>query len=52
MTSKALDYLSMTGSILIFCVGVNLIFGKKFEVANMLPVLLVAVLFAYLPWFN
>ncbi len=52
LTSKALDYLSMTGSILIFCVGVNLIFGKKFEVANMLPVLLVAVLFAYLPWFN
>lgn len=52
LTSRALDYLSMTGSILIFCVGVNLIFGKKFEVANMLPVLLVAVLFAYLPWFN
>lgn len=37
--------LSFIGSALIFCVGVNVAFGKKFNVGNMLPALLVAVLF-------
>ncbi len=50
MTGEALAYLSMVGSILIFCIGVNLIWGTKFRVANMLPSLLFAVLAAYLPW--
>lgn len=31
--------LSFLGSILIFCVGVNLAFGNRFRVANMLPAL-------------
>lgn len=43
MTASALDNLSLTGSMLIFCVGVNLIWGKKIKVANMLPTLLIAV---------
>ena len=43
MTPAALDNLSLTGSMLIFCVGVNLIWGKKIKVANMLPTLIVAV---------
>lgn len=43
MTQSALDNLSLTGSMLIFCVGVNLIWGKKVKVANMLPTLLIAV---------
>lgn len=34
--------LSFVGSALIFCVGVNLVFGNKFKVANMLPALLIA----------
>jgi len=34
---------------LIFCVGVNLLFGKRIRVANLLPALLVAVAFAALP---
>lgn len=34
--------LSFVGSSLIFCVGINLIFGSKFKVANMLPSLLIA----------
>ena len=46
MTDTALSYLSMTGSMLIFCVGVNLIWGKKFSVANMLPTLIFAVIAA------
>ncbi|GAA5348129.1 DUF554 domain-containing protein [Streptococcus uberis] len=48
MTVTALANISMIGSILIFCVGLNLIWGKKIRVANMLPALLFAVLVAYL----
>lgn len=51
MTQKALDNLSRCGSIMIFCVGVNLVWGKKFRVANMLPGLVLAVACAFLPWF-
>lgn len=51
MTQKALDNLSLCGSIMIFCVGVNLVWGKKFRVANMLPGLALAVVCAFLPWF-
>lgn len=51
MTQRALDNLSLCGSIMIFCVGVNLVWGKKFRVANMLPGLVLAVACAFLPWF-
>lgn len=44
MTETALNNLSLTGSILIFCVGVNLIWGKKINVANMLPTLLISMM--------
>lgn len=47
MTEQALSNLSLTGSILIFCVGVNLIWEKKIKVANMLPALIVAVAWAF-----
>lgn len=50
MTEKAVSYLSLIGSVLIFCVGVNLVWGKKLRVANMLPAVVLAVLAAYLPW--
>ena len=50
MTTLAVSYLSMIGSILIFCIGVNLIWGKKLNVANMLPAMLLAIVAAYLPW--
>ena len=46
MTDTALSYLSMTGSMMIFCLGVNLIWDKKFSVANMLPTLIFAVIAA------
>lgn len=49
LTELAIAYLSLIGSILIFCVGVNLVWGKKLRVANMLPAVLFAVLAAYLP---
>ena len=44
MTELALKNLSCVGSALIFCVGVNLMFGQKIRVANLLPALVVAVL--------
>ena len=51
MTPAALNNLSLVGSVLIFCVGVNLVWGKKIRVADMLPSLVFAVACAYLPWF-
>ena len=50
MTDAAIANLSLIGSVLIFCVGVNLVWGKRLRVANMLPAVLLAVLAAYLPW--
>lgn len=50
MTGAAVSYLSLIGSTLIFCVGVNLVWGKKLRVANLLPAVLLAVIAAYLPW--
>ena len=50
MTDLAIAYLSLIGAILIFCVGLNLVWGKKVRVANMLPALVLAVLAAYLPF--
>lgn len=47
MTEAALANLSLVGSMLIFCVGINLIWGKLFKVANMLPAIVVAVIWAF-----
>ena len=44
MTEPALDRLSFVGSILIFCVGLNILQEKKIRVANLLPALVVAAL--------
>lgn len=49
MTGEALANLSLIGSILIFCVGLNLVWGKKIRVANLLPALVIAVIIAFLP---
>lgn len=48
MTEQAISNLSLIGSILIFCVGVNLVWGKKIKVANILPAILFAIAFAFL----
>ena len=50
MTEAALTNLSIVGSILIFCVGVNLIWGKKIRVANLLPAILLAVAVSFVPF--
>ena len=46
MTEAELANLSLVGSVLIFCVGINLVFGKKVKVANFLPALIIAVIWA------
>lgn len=49
MTDSALAGLSLVGSILIFCVGVNLVWDTKLRVANMLPAIIIAPLLTFLP---
>lgn len=46
LTEAAIDNLSLVGSMMIFCVGVNIIWGTKFRVADMLPALVIAVIWA------
>lgn len=48
-TALALANISMVGAILIGCVGVNLAFGTKIKVANMLPAIIIAPGMAFLP---
>ena len=50
LTEPALSNLSLVGSVLIFCVGLNLVWGKKVKVANLLPAIVVAVGYAFLPF--
>ena len=49
MTELAMSYLSTVGSVLIFCVGVNLVWGSRIRTANLLPAVLLAIAAAYLP---
>ena len=49
LTETALGYLSLVGSVLIFCVGINLVWGKKIRVANLLPAVILAVIAAFIP---
>ena len=49
MTEGALANLSLVGNVLIFCVGINLLWGKKIKVANLLPAIVFAVIAAFLP---
>lgn len=45
LTQQIIGDLSFVGNMLIFCVGVNLAFGKKFRVGNMLPSMIFVVLY-------
>ena len=46
LTEQALSNISYVGNIMIFCVGLNLVFGKKVRVASLLPALVLAVVWA------
>lgn len=49
LTDAALASLTTTGSIMILCLGINLIWGKEIRVANMLPVVLIGLALSYVP---
>ena len=44
MSEAALNNISMVGSILVACVGINLIWGRIIRVGNLLPALVIAVI--------
>jgi uncharacterized membrane protein YqgA involved in biofilm formation len=46
LTDPMLDSIAMTGNILIFCIGVNLVKENTIKVANLLPALIITVLIA------
>lgn len=48
LNDAALANISLVGSILIFGIGINLVFGKKVRVANFLPALIVAAVWGVL----
>ena len=47
MTQPVLDNLSMVGSVLIFCVGINLVWPRTIRAANLLPAVIIAAVLAY-----
>ena len=49
LTDAALANLGLVGSVLIFCVGLNSIRKDTIKVANLLPAIVIAAAFAFLP---
>lgn len=47
LTGEVIDNLSLVGSVLIFCVGLNLVFQIKIKIANLLPALIFAAGYAW-----
>ena len=50
ISEELTGYLSYIGSALIFCVGINITFGKKIRVGNLLPALLVPAVYVLGKW--
>ncbi|MDL2295781.1 DUF554 domain-containing protein [Lachnospiraceae bacterium OttesenSCG-928-E19] len=48
LTQGVIDNMSAVGGVLIFVVGINLVFKAKIKVANLLPALIIAVAYAYI----
>ena len=49
LTDAALASLTTTGSIMILCLGINLIWNKEIRVANMLPMVVIGVILSFIP---
>lgn len=49
MSAALITNLSLVGSVLIFAIGINLVFGNKIKVGNMLPALLIPVIYELFP---
>ena len=43
--------MSLVGNVLIFCVGVNICFDKKYKVGNMLPSLVVSIIYSVIDFY-
>ena len=50
ISDELTGYLSYIGSALIFCVGINITFGKKIRVGNLLPALLIPAVYVFGKW--
>lgn len=50
INDELIGYLSYIGSALIFCVGINITFGKKIKVGNLLPALLIPAIYVFGKW--
>ena len=48
MSEALIANLSGIGSVLIFCVGINLAFGKRIKVGNMLPAILIPIIYSFI----
>ena len=46
MTDAMISNMSSVGSVLIFCVGINLVFGKTIKVGNMLPAIIIPIIYS------
>jgi uncharacterized membrane protein YqgA involved in biofilm formation len=46
LTDELIGQMSCIGSVLIFAIGVNMIFGKKISVCNLLPAIFFPIIFA------
>lgn len=50
LSDTLISNMSCVGSVLIFCVGYNIAFGKKIRVGNLLPAILIPVIYSFLPF--
>ena len=50
LTDATLSSLTATGSIMIMCLGINLIWNKEIRVANMLPMVIIGAALSYVTW--
>ena len=50
-TGTVISDMSLVGNVLIFLVGINICFGKKFNVGNMLPSLIVAIIYSVIIYY-
>ncbi len=50
-TGTLISDMSLVGNVLIFCVGINICFGKKFNVGNMLPSLIIAIIYSAISFY-
>ena len=51
LSERLILNLSFVGSILIFAIGINMIFGKKIKTGNLLPAILVPIVYEIIMYF-